>query len=115
MKVGFWPLLSLMALPLVALAACARGNPPQGVGTNPGGAAPTSTTQSGPGSSPAPGPRTPESHCPRETPLDPGGGPKDAAVAGAEPAGPHRHPPPIHPAGVAVTEASTADPASLQC
>src|SRR5260370_20285955 len=103
MRVGFWRLLSLMARALVALPAGARGNPRQGVGTNRGGAAPPSTTQSGPGSSPAPGPRTPESHCPSETPLDPGGGAKDAAVAAAEAAVPQRYPPHIDIAGFLVT------------
>ena len=112
MKVGFWPLLSLTALALVALAACARGNPPQGVGTNPGGVAPTSTAQSGPGSSPAPGPATPDSHCPSETPLDPGAGARDAAVAAAEAAVPQRYPPHIDIAGFAVTDAYPADPSS---
>src|SRR4029077_2519785 len=112
MKVGFWPLLSLMALAPVALAACARGNPPPGVVTNPGAGAPTSTAQSGPGSSPAPGPRTPDSHCPSETPLDPGAGAKDAAVAAAEAAVPQLYPPHIDIGGFRVTDAYPADPSS---
>jgi len=120
MKVGFWPLLSLMALAVVALAACARGNPPEGVGTNPGGAAPTSTAESGPGTPPAPGPGsspasgpgTPDSHCPSETPLDPGAGAKDAAVAAAEAAVRQRYPPHIDIGGFRVTDAYPADPSS---
>jgi hypothetical protein len=115
MKVGFWLLLSLMALAGVALAACARGNPPQAVGTNPGGAAPTSTEsglQAGPVASPVTGPRTPDSHCPSETPLDPGAGAKDAAVAAAEAAVPQRYPTHIDIAGFRVTDAYPADPSS---
>jgi hypothetical protein len=116
MKVGFWPLLSLMALALVALAACARGNPPQGVGTNSGGAAPTSTAQSGlqsgPVASPVTGPRTPDRHCPSETPLDPGAGAKDAAIAAAQAAVPQRYPPHIDIGGFQVTDAYPADPSS---
>jgi hypothetical protein len=112
MKVGFWPLLSLMALALVALAACARGNPPQGVGTNPGAAAPTSTAQGGPAASSAAGPRTPDSHCPSETPLDPGAGAGNAAMAAAEAAVPQRYPPHIDVAGFRVTDAYPADPSS---
>jgi hypothetical protein len=112
MKVGFWPLLSLMALALVALAACARGNPPQGVGTNAGADAPTSTAQGGPAASSAPGPRTPDSHCPSETPLDPGAGARDAAIAAAEAAVPQRYPPHIDVAGFRVTDAYPADQSS---
>ncbi len=119
MKVGFWPLLSLLALALVALAACARGNPPQGVGTNPGADVPTSTAQGGPqgwpqgGPAPSPPePQTPDSHCPSETPLDPGVGARDAAIAAAEAAVPQRYPPHIDVAGFRVTDAYAADPSS---
>ena len=116
MKVGFWPSLSLVALALVALAACARGNPPQSVGTKTGTGAPTSTAQGGlqggPGPSAAPGPRTPDSHCPGETPLDPGAGARDAAIAAAEAAVPQRYPPHIDVAGFRVADAYPADPSS---
>jgi hypothetical protein len=111
MKVGFWPLLSLLALALLALGACARGNPPRGVGTNPGGA-PTSTARGGPTASPAPGPRTPGSYCPSDTPLEPGAGARDAAIAAAEAAVPQRYPPHIDVAGFRVTDAYPADPSS---
>ena len=83
----------------------------QGVGTN-AGAGPTSTAQRGPAASPAPGPRTPDSHCPSETPLDPGAGARDAAVAAAEAAVPQRYPPHIDVAGFRVTDAYPADPSS---
>ena len=116
MKVGFWALLSLMALALLALAACARGYPPPGVVTNQGAGAPTSTAegepQGGQGPSAAPGPRTPDSHCPSETPLDPGAGARDAAIAAAEAAVPQRYPPHIDVAGFRVTDAYAADPSS---
>ncbi len=116
MKVGFWALLSLMALALLALAACARGYPPPGVVTNQGAGAPTSTAegepQGGQGPSAAPGPRTRDSHCPSETPLDPGAGARDAAIAAAEAAVPQRYPPHIDVAGFRVTDAYAADPSS---
>jgi len=115
MKVGFWPLLSLMALmalALVALAACARSNRPQGVGTNPGAGAPTSTAQGGAAPSPAPGQHTPGSYCPSETPLDPGAGARDAAIAAAEAAVPQRYPPHVDVAGFQVAKAYPADASS---
>jgi hypothetical protein len=119
MKVRFGPVL----LSLTALAACARANPPQGVGTNTStgdpapsahssqapapGSGPTSGSISGPIS----GPATPDSHCPSQTPLDPGADAKTAATAVAEAAVPKRYPPHIDIAGFRVTDAYAADPA----
>ena len=117
MKVRFGPIL----LSLAALAACARGNPPQGVGTNPGAGAPASSgptagsgsgSTSGSGSGAASGPATPDSHCPSQTPLDPGADAKAAATAAAEAAVPQRYPRHIDIAGFRVTDAYAADPAS---
>ena len=118
MKVGLSPLLSLVALPLVALAAvalaaCAHSNPPQGVRTNPG-TAPSGTGPSASGSGPSGrvGPPTPGSPCPSQTPLEPGAGAREAAVAAAEAAVPKRYPPHIDITGFKVADAYAADPSS---
>jgi hypothetical protein len=112
MKVRFGPVL----LCLAALAACARGNPPQGVGTNPSAGAPAPAAGSGSGSGSiagsVAGPATPDSHCPSQTPLDPGADAKAATTAAAEAAVPQRYPPHIDIAGFRVTDAYPADPAS---
>jgi hypothetical protein len=111
MKAGSGPLLLSLAA-LAACAACARGNPPRGVGTNPGTGAPTSTAQGwyAPSSTVRQG--SPDSHCPSETPLDPGGDAKAAATAAATAAVPQRYPPHIDIAGFRVTDAYAADPAA---
>jgi hypothetical protein len=116
MKVRFGPVLLCLAA-LAALAACARGNPPRGVGTNPSAGAPApSGPTSGAGADaiagPVSGPATPDSHCPSQTPLDPGADAKAAATAAAEAAVPQRYPPHIDIAGFRVTDAYAADPAS---
>jgi hypothetical protein len=119
MKVRFGPVL----LCLAALAACARGNPPQGVGTNPSAGAPASSgpasgagsasgSGSGSSSGSASGPATPDSHCPSQTPLDPGADAKAAATAAAVAAVPQRYPPHTDIAGFRVTDVYAADPAS---
>ena len=109
MKVRFCPLL----LSLAALAACARANPPQGVGTTTSAGAPApsgATSGATPGS--ISGPATPDSHCPSQTPLDPGADAKSAATAAAQAAVPQRYPPHIDITGFRVTDAYAADPAS---
>jgi hypothetical protein len=116
MKVRFCPVL----LSLAALAACARANPPQGVGTNTSTGAPapfaqgspTASGGSGATSGSISGPATPDSHCPSQTPLDPGADAKTAATAAARAAVPQRYPPHIDIAGFRVTDAYAADPAS---
>ncbi|MFN2591806.1 MAG: hypothetical protein ABR532_03110 [Candidatus Dormibacteria bacterium] len=116
MKVGRRCILSPVALVLLALAACARGNPPKGVGTSAGTGAPTSTAEGGAHGSGGrfgqPGQPTPDGHCPTETVLDPGAGARNAAVAAAQAAVPQRYPPHIDITGFRVTDAYPADASS---
>jgi hypothetical protein len=112
MKVRFGPVLLCLALCLAALAACARGNPPQGVGTNPSAGAPAPSAQDSQAVSPTVRQGPPDSHCPSQTPLDPGADAKAAATAAAKAAVPQRYPAHIDIAGFRVTDAYAADPAS---